>query len=442
MHNTHLLSIIILIAACKIAVAQQDSSRQSLPEISDLKRLGVDEGKVESIDSLLQSFVDDKKVNCVAAFVAQGGNVVYRKAFGWKDIENHVPATIDDYYVLFSQTKAVTTVAFMTLVEKGLVAIDDPVSKYFPEIPNRVVTKVNQDGTYETRPAQSPMTFAHLMSHSSGLNAGLVRDIRKTERGDRSEAPAGFGGAIPEKVPCGQHSFGGIDTAKYLAEEMQALVKYPLGFDPGTEWNYHVSTNMLGYMVERISGKPLREYVKETILNPLGMHNTDWFFEPGALKRFVKPYSAVDGKLEPGSTMYAEGAVCNEQTYCEGAIGLNGPIGDYARFCQMLLNKGTFDGVQILKSGTVELMTTVSRLPEVNAGGNGFRFGLGFELYNELKKPVPAVSNTAYAWGGLLGTSYIIDPENDLIVLFYTNMYKREALFSPFLTKVYETFKD
>jgi CubicO group peptidase (beta-lactamase class C family) len=329
----------------------------------------------------------------------------------------------------------------MTLVEKGLVTIEDPVSKYFPEIPDRVVTKVNPDGTYETRAAQSPMTFAHLMSHSSGLNAGLVREIRKAERGAPSGAPAGFGGAIPEKVPCGQHSFGGIDNAKYLAEEMHALVKYPLGFDPGTEWNYHVSTNMLGYMVERISGKSLRDYVKETILNPLGMNNTDWFFEPEALKRFVKPYSAVDGKLEPGSTMYAEGAVCKEHTYCEGAIGLNGPIGDYAKFCQMLLNKGIFNGRRILKPETVELMTTVNRLPEVNAGGNGFKFGLGFELYNEQKKPVPAVSNTAFAWGGLLGTAYLIDPKNDLIVLFYTNMYKREELYSPFLEKVYETFK-
>ena len=441
MNNIPVLLIIILTTICKIAIAQKDLIHQSFAESSDLKGHGVDEGKIKSIDSLLQSFVYDKKVNCLAAFVAKGGNVVYKKAFGWKDIENQVPATIDDYYVLFSQTKAITTVAFMTLVEKGLVAVDDPVSKYFPEIPDRVVTKVNPDGTYETRPAQSPMTFAHLMSHSSGLNAGLVREIRKAERADRSDAPAGFGGAIPEKVPCGQHSFGGIDNAKYLAEEMRALVKYPLGFDPGTQWNYHVSTNMLGYMVERISGKSLREYVKETILNPLGMHNTDWFFEPEALKRFVKPYNAIDGKLEPGSTMYAEGAVCNEHTYCEGAIGLNGPIGDYAKFCQMLLNKGTFNGLRILKPETVELMTTVNRLPEVNAGGNGFKFGLGFELYNEQKKPVPAVSNTAFAWGGLLGTAYLIDPENDLIVLFYTNMYKREALLSPFLTKVYETFK-
>src|SRR5688572_20054670 len=218
--KTILVLLITLTAVCKNTIGQHANARQRFAEgTSNLTTHGVDAAKVKSIDSLLQSFVDNKKVNCVAAFVAKGGNVIYKKALGWKDIEKGIPATLDDYYVLFSQTKAITTVAFMTLVEKGLVAIDDPVSKFFPEIPDRVVTKVNQDGTYETRPAQSSMTFAHLMSHTSGLNAGLVRDIRKAERGDKSNAPAGFGGAIPETVPCGQHSFGGIDNAKYLAEE-------------------------------------------------------------------------------------------------------------------------------------------------------------------------------------------------------------------------------
>ena len=436
-----IVSLIILIVASKNATSQHQSTRQSFADSSGANGQGFDHGKLKSIDSLLQSFVDTKKVNCVNAFVAKGGNIVYKKSFGWKAVENHGPASIDDYYVLFSQTKAVTTVAFMTLVEKGLVSIDDPVSKYFPEIPDRVVTKVNEDGTYETRPVRSPMTFAHLMSHSSGLNAGLVGKIRQAKRISRPETHPGSGSATPVKEQCGQHSFGGIDNAKYLEEEMRALVKYPLGFDPGTEWSYHVSTNMLGYMIERISGRPLREYVKETILSPLAMHDTDWFFQLEALKRFVKPYNAADGKLEPGPTMFAEGAVCNEQTYCEGAIGLNGTIGDYAKFCQMLLNKGEFNGHRILKPETVEQMTTVNRLPEKNAGGNGFQFGLGFELYNELKKPVPGVSNKAYAWGGMYGTQYIIDPENDIIALFYINMPHHESLYPIFLAKTYQLFK-
>jgi CubicO group peptidase (beta-lactamase class C family) len=392
------------------------------------------------ITYVVHNITIQKKASSVVGFVAKGGNVVYKKAFGWKDIEQHVPASVDDYYVLFSQTKAVTTVAFMTLVEKGLVAIDDPVSKYFPQIPDRVVTAVHEDGTYETRPVASPMTFVHLMSHSSGINAGLVGQIRRVEK-KQNDLPAGFGGAMPKITPKGQHSGGGNYQAKYLEEEMLALVKYPLGFDPGTQWNYHISTNMLGYMIERISGKSLRQYVKESVLEPLGMTQTDWYYEPGVLSRFVKPYNAVDGKLEPASTMYSEGVVSFEQTYCEGAIGLNGPIEDYAKFCQMLLNNGTYNGRRILKPETIELMTTVNRLPAVNAGGKGFQFGLGFELYNEQKKPVPDVSNTSFAWGGLFGTEYIIDPANNMIILFYLNMPRREPLYPMFLSKAYQLFK-
>ncbi|MFD2034049.1 serine hydrolase domain-containing protein [Belliella marina] len=443
MKFTFLLFVFSFFAALSCKSPQNQEQEEKVIETfnynPDLPKLGIDANKIESIDSLLQGFVEDKKLSSVAAFVAKGGNVVYKKAFGLKDIENQIPADINDYYVLFSQTKAVVTVAFMTLVEKGLVAVDDPVSKYFPEIPHEIVTKVNDDGTFETRQVENPMTFAHLMSHSSGLNAGLVGDIRRKE-GKRGGAPAGFGGNMPEKTPNGQRSFGGNPESKYLEEQMLSLVKYPLGFEPGTEWNYHVSTNMLAYMVERISGQPLREYVKENILSPLGMEDTDWYYQPDALDRFVKPYSAIDGELEPGTHMYAKGAVSDEQTYCEGAIGLNGPIEDYARFCQMLLNKGQFNGHQILKPETIELMTTKNQLPSENSGGKGFQFGLGFELHNE-KKPIPAVSDSAYAWGGMLGTAYIIDPENDLIVLFYTNMFKAEPTYPVFLEKVYRSLK-
>ena len=412
---------------------------QTLNHDVDLKVAGTTAHKIASIDSTLQSLVDEQKISSVAGFVAQGGDVVYHKAFGWKDIENQIPATVDDYYILFSQTKAVTTVAFMTLVEKGLVSIDDPVSKYFPGISNKVATAVHEDGTYETRPAASPMTFVHLMSHTSGLGAGLVREIRSAERRN-SDTTAGR--TIPEHTPGGQRSFGGDPDAKYLEDEMLALAKYPLGFDPGTEWNYHVSTNMLGYMIERISGRSLREYVKETILEPLGMNETDWYYEPEALNRFVKAYNYVDGKLEPASNMFSEATISKQQTYAEGAIGLNGPIEDYAKFCQMMLNKGTFNGRRILKPETVELITTINRLPEVHSGEEGFQFGLGFELYNELKKPVPEVSNSAYAWGGLYGTSYIIDPEKDMIVLFYLNMPRHEPAYPLFLSKAYQLFKE
>ncbi|MCF0041553.1 serine hydrolase domain-containing protein [Dyadobacter fanqingshengii] len=429
---------IALLAAVTSTIAQQKSpAPQELNYKADLKATGTSEDKIKRIDSLLQSFIDQKKASSIVGFVAKGGNVVYNKAFGYKDVENKVPAAVDDYYILFSQTKAVTTVAFMTLVEKGLVSVDDPVSKYFPEISDKVATVIKEDGTFETRPVKTPMTFAHLMSHSSGISAGLVGKARRVEMEKKSAAATS--GATPPAGP-GQRT-GGAGTAKYLKDEMIALAKYPLGFDPGSEWSYHISTNMLAYMVELISGKSLREYVKSTVLDPLGMTETDWYYESSKMNRFVKAYSDIDGKLVPQSNKFSETTISPVQTYAEGAIGLNGPIGDYAKFCQMLLNKGEYNGKRILKPETIELMTKVNRLPTENSGGKGFQFGLGFELYNAEKKPVPEVSNTAFAWGGLYGTDYIIDPENNMIVLFYLNMPKHEPMYKPFLSKAYQLFK-
>lgn len=240
--------------------------------------------------------------------------------------------------------------------------------------------------------------------------------------------------------PSGQRT-GGTGTARYLKDDMLALAKYPLGFDPGSDWNYHVSTNMLAYLIERISGKSLREYVKETILIPLGMNDTDWYYAPEALSRFVKAYNAIDGTLIPVSNQFSEKTISESQTYAEGALGLNGPIEDYAKFCQMLLNKGIFNGRRILQPETIAQMTTINRLPEKNAGGKGFKFGLGFELYNDQKKPAPQVSNTAFAWGGIYGTEYIVDPENGLIALFYLNMPKHESLSPKFIRKAYQLFR-
>ncbi|MCF0065769.1 beta-lactamase family protein [Dyadobacter chenwenxiniae] len=429
---------IALLTAFNSTIAQQKSpAPQELNYKADLKATGTSEDKTKRIDSLLQSFIDQKKASSIVGFVAKGGNVVYNKAFGYKDVENKVPAAVDDYYILFSQTKAVTTVAFMTLVEKGLVSVDDPVSKYFPEISDEVATAIKEDGTFEIRPVKTPMIFAHLMSHSSGISAGLVGKARRAEMEKKSAAASS--GATPPAGP-GQRT-GGAGTAKFLKDEMITLAKYPLGFDPGSEWSYHISTNMLAYMVEVISGKSLREYVKSTVLDPLGMTETDWYYESSKMNRFVKAYSDIDGKLVPQSNKFSETTISPVQTYAEGAIGLNGPIGDYAKFCQMLLNKGEYNGKRILKPETIELMTKVNRLPAENSGGKGFQFGLGFELYNAEKKPVPEVSNTAFAWGGLYGTDYIIDPENNMIVLFYLNMPKHEPMYKPFLSKAYQLFK-
>ncbi|MEO6079952.1 MAG: serine hydrolase domain-containing protein, partial [Steroidobacteraceae bacterium] len=233
------------IAGTTLAATPQKFQRNVAPE-----KVGANPAEIAKMDALMQSMVDEKKLASAVGFVAKGGKVVYHKAFGWKDVENRIPAEVDDYYVLMSQTKAIVTVAFMTLVEQGKVAIDDPVSKYFPAISDRVVTKVNPDGTYESRPVKSPMTFVHLMSHTSGISAGLVSQIRRGGRG----GPPGGPGAAPAPAPAGPPG-GGNNSGRYLRDAMAEAAKLPLGFDPGTDYNYHPSSDMLAYMVERISGK-------------------------------------------------------------------------------------------------------------------------------------------------------------------------------------------
>ncbi|MEO5912550.1 MAG: serine hydrolase [Pelobium sp.] len=428
------LSFVFFLSIHNCEAQSQKTVPQKFNPKPDLKAVGTTPQKISGIDSLLQSYVNDKKVTSVVGFVAKGGNIVYNKAFGLKDPENNIVATPEDYYVLFSQTKAIASVAFMTLVEKGLVSVNDPVSKYFPEISDQVATGVNADGTFITRPAKTPMTFAHLLSHSSGLNAGVIGQGRRIQTQKADSLRKASGNVQADNAP-------GQRKTRSLKENMEELAKYPLGFDPGSEWSYHISTTMLSYMVERISGKSFRDYVKETVLIPLGMNDTDWYYDQDKLNRFVKIYTSVNGKLEPSSNAVSERTISADRSYAEGALGLNGPIEDYAKFCQMMLNKGTFNGKQILKPETIEQMTTINQLPEINSGGKGFKFGLGFQLYNDQREPTPQVSNTAYAWGGAYGTEYIIDPENDLIALFYINMPKHDPLVPGFLNKAYQLFK-
>ncbi|ALS99774.1 serine hydrolase domain-containing protein [Lacimicrobium alkaliphilum] len=413
-----------------IAHAKSQYAQDNLSEVSVVHD--------PQMDALLQSYIDHNKAPGLAAMVIKDGRVVYANAHGWKDPDNNIPASLDDYYVLFSQTKAVVTVAFMTLVEQGLVAIDDPVADYFPGIPDTLVTGKDEDGNYLTEKVSTPMTFVHLMSHTSGLGARLAGEMR-SQNLEGDARPIGFFGAPePDFIPHGQHTGGGDMHAAYLRDEMQALAEYPLGFEPGADWDYHISTNMLGYLIERISGMPLRQYVKQSVLEPLGMKDTDWYFSADKQNRFIKAYSLVDGVLEPRPDYYSQGAVSEQQTYAEGAIGLNGPITDYAKFCLMLLNRGEYNGQRILKAETVERMTQINRLPTPNSGGEGFEFGLGFRLFNDNSKPVAAISNSAYAWGGMMGTEYLIDPQHQMVTLFYLNMYDREDLYTPFLKQVYK----
>lgn len=408
------------------ALVTLSCNRQGIPEEFNYKvkpeKLGVTREKISALDEILQGFVDEEKVSCATAFIAKGGNVVYEKSFGYKDLENKVPARPDDIYVLYSQTKAIVAVALMTLYEQGKFDLDDPISKYIPGFSNEVLTSVEDDGTYTTVPAERPVTVGDLMCHSSGYLAPLTNKLNRI------------------MTASGQRPFVPRNT---VGESVESNKTLPLGFQPGTEWNYNFDMDVIAYLVEILSGKSLQEYLKETLFIPLGMDFTAYYFDDPSLKdRIVCTYSKQDGKFVKSPMSGIDRLFNGPKTYAGGTFGLYGPIQDYAKFCQMLVNGGEFNHHRILKQETVQLMLQ-NRLPEVNSGGEGFRFGLGFELFThpDKKKIAPQMSDSCFRWGGAAGTEYLMDPENDLVILYYISMRGDTGTYPVFLKAAYDLFE-
>ncbi len=375
------------------------------------------------IDRLLEEYIDNGTIPHALTFVAKNGVVIHNKAFGFSNIEQKKHLKKDDIFRNFSQTKAVTSVALMTLYEQGKFQLDDPVSRYIPECTDLVLVQLKPDGSYSTRPASTPVTIRHLLSHTSGyLGNQSVQKLREQQMQLRNNKP--------------------YET---LAEEIKDLIKLPLAFDPGSQWSYHPSTDICGYLVELFSGKSLRDYTIETIFNPLGMTDTDWYYPETYRERMVTAYHEKEGKLIPQEGIWSGRDPFSPDTrYCQAGTGLNGTIEDYARFCQMILNGGTFNGNKILGRRTLQVMSK-DQLPHPNNGGPDFHFGLGFEIYPEKETErrgvfnfTPMVSPGSLHWGGYYNTDYLIDPSEGLIILLYTNRIPDTKIWEKFLNTVYQ----
>ncbi|MDR1719256.1 MAG: beta-lactamase family protein [Dysgonamonadaceae bacterium] len=394
---------------------------QTKPQSFDYKKPSSTENRWVYIDQLLQEYVDKGILPHALTFVAQKGVVLHNETYGWRNIKNKSTLKRDDIFRNYSQTKAITTVALMTLFERGKFLLDDPVSKYIPEFKDEVLDVVKADGTYTTRKAKSPLLIRHLLCHTSGILGNKdLQIIRKEQLKRRENRPY-----------------------KTLAEEVKDILQLPLAFDPGTEWNYHPSSDIWGYLVELFSGKSLRDYVKEAILIPLDMKDTDWYYPNEYKTRMVTAYSEIDNQLSAQTGVWSGRDPFSRDTrYCQAGTGLNGTIEDYAKFCQMILNGGSFNGKQILSRRTIEMMS-VDQLPHPNSGGPGFCFGIGFQVLTgndteRVKSATPMVPGGALTWGGMYNTDYLIDPKNDVIILLYTNRIPDTKVWEKFLTTVYQ----
>lgn len=381
--------------------------------------VGMSAEALERIRPAMQAYVDDGRVPGVMTLVARNGRIVHWDAVGMRVLEDGDPLERDDVFRIYSMTKPVTSVAIMMLVEEGRLGLEHPVADYIPEFAD--VRVLNDAG--ERVPADTPVTIEHLLTHTSGLTYGFFGDT---------------------PVDSLYRASGVFQGAEGLEDFVARVMELPLLAQPGDRWNYGVSTDVLGRVVEVVSGQPFDAFVEERILEPLAMEDTGFQVPGGDRGRFVANYARTpDGlRLLDSPT---DGEYTRAPTWLSGGGGLVSTASDYVRFAQMLLQGGELDGVRILQEETVTAMGT-NQLPEamvpIDAVGYlspGYGFGLGFAvLVDAGATPEPDV-NGIIRWAGAANTFFWIDPANELIGMAWTqfNPFAIEPLEREFQTLVY-----
>ena len=373
----------------------------------------------------------DKRVPGAIALVMRDGKVVYRKAVGMDDFVAQTALRTDAIVRIASQTKAITSIGLMLLYDQGKFQLDDPISKYLPAFKNpKVLATFNEkDTTYTTVPAKSEITIRQLFTHTSGISYPVIGSKEARAIYAKAHIPSGIG------TPAGS-----------LAKAMATLGSLPLMHQPGERFTYGLSVDVLGRLIEVLSGQSLDQYLRTRLFEPLGMKDT-WFYLPADKKsRLAQLYTENAAYqtvfMEPQDGMFPNYPKASGGTYFSGGAGLSSTIDDYAAFLQMVLNNGTYQGRQLLKPATVALITQ-NQMGEVSQGGN--KFGLGFSIVtaqNAAKHPF-GLSEGSFEWGGIFGTTYWVDPKQKLVALIYTQKYPNSTggdLDDKFKTAVYESF--
>lgn len=371
---------------------------------------GFHDDRLDRIDAAIEAEIEAGKIAGAVAVIAKDGSIVYDKAFGYSDIATGKPMETTSIFRIASMTKAITSVGVMILYERGHFLLNDPVSEYLPAFakPTVAVGFDDEDNVTETRPASREIRIIDLLTHTAGITYPFIDSPLK--------ATYERNGVID----------GLTATPLTLAEGMQRLAEQPLLFDPGSEYAYGLNTDVLGYLIEVISGMPLDEFFRTEIFEPLGMTDT-YFYLPGdKADRLVTLYAEVDGRLRVSDGTEAEIKLDNPRypvegakTYFSGGAGLSSTAYDYFRFVQMLLNEGELYGQRVLSRKSVELM----RAPRVEFGfTQGALFGLGFDVITDLGAYGELGTEGAYSWGGAFNTDYWIDPEENLVGVMMTQV--------------------
>ena len=396
--------VLILSALALAACATVDSSFDI--SFSDIE--GFHDERLDRIDAAIEAEIAAGKIPGAVALVIRDGDVAYHKSFGFADIESRKPMQNDSIFRIASMTKAITSVGVMILYERGRFQLNDPVSKFIPAFADPVVaTEFDDDGNVTaTRPASREIRIIDLLSHSSGIVYGFIPNPLT-----KSYQDAGI--------------IEGITAADVkLGDVMLRLAGQPLLFDPGEQFFYGLNTDVLGYLIEVVSGQPLDEFFAGEIFAPLGMNDTYFYLPDDKADRLVTLYAEVDGTLRPSAGDEGDIHLDNPRypvegarTYFSGGAGLSSTASDYGRFVEMLVNAGEIDGNRVLSRKSVELMRA-PRLPF--PWGEGVSMSLGFGVVDDLGRMGELGTEGAYSWGGAFNTSYWIDPDENLVGVIMT----------------------
>jgi CubicO group peptidase (beta-lactamase class C family) len=378
-----------LLLACVVSVAGAAELGTARPE-----SVGMSSARLAKLGAAMKALSDSGQVSGVVTMVARDGKVVHFDASGQRDVTNGAPMKKDTIFRIYSMTKPITGVAMMLLFEEGKWQLNDPVSKHIPEFANLKVAMANPATGVVTQVAPDhPMTMRELMSHSGGLTYGL------------------FGSTPVDKMYVDANV---LDASQPMQAMIDKLAKLPLLFQPGERWHYSVSVDVQGYLVEKLSGKPFPEFLKERIFDPLKMADTAFYVPAEKMDRFATFYTYdKERKLAP----HPSADYSKLPALPSGGGGLVSTASDYMRFCQMLLNGGELDGARLLSPLTVKLMRTNMLPASASTMSPGTGFGLDFAVVEDPAAGGGYGGEGTYYWGGYAGTWFWIDPVYDLIVV-------------------------
>lgn len=374
---------------------------------------GLDARRLANIRSHFDQYVADRRLSGWLITVSRGGDLVWVDRGGYRDREHQIAVSDDTLWRLYSMTKPLTSLAAMMLYEEGCFDLNDPAGKWIEELREARVYLRGTASAPVTVPAVEPVRVRHLLSHTSGLTYGF-QNVHPMDEAYRAK---GY-----DLVPPGN-----ID----LARGVHDWCTTPLLFQPGTAWNYSVSTDVLGRLVEIWSGQRLDEFFRTRILDPLGMSDTDWYCPEDKLDRLAMLYVAHERDSLAHPELAAEAT--RWPAMLSGGGGLISTAHDYQRFMMMLLHGGELDGVRLVSPRTVDLMTS-NHLPDgqdlesfardsfSEVGQSGVGFGLGFSVVIDQVRNRSLVSEGSYAWGGAASTYFWVDPAEELAVGLYTQL--------------------